>query len=194
MMSLMKEINRLCRCAARDQPCLLSLSVGCCYDYEKPVEPNELSAAVLGGPAILLMENSVAYYAELYPGRSIKKKNLLREERNSGHVSRQLVEPSMPTSCHLDELLTAFPSSWFENVECREIMLPICYQTAEKVFVLGRQAFPATLSQQPSSCLPWKLATPKEVFPSADTGPVRGCGIWVAGLKKQVCVRMSTGL
>lgn len=124
----------------------------------------------------------------------LKKKNLLREERSSGHVSRQLVEPSMPTSCHLDELLTAFPSSWFENVECREIMLPICYQTAEKVFVLGRQAFPATLSQQPSSCLPWKLATPKEVFPSADTGPVRGCGIWVAGLKKQVCVRMSTGL
>lgn len=125
---------------------------------------------------------------------AFKKKNLLREERSSGHVSRQLVEPSMPTSCHLDELLTAFPSSWFENVECREIMLPICYQTAEKVFVLGRQAFPATLSQQPSSCLPWKLATPKEVFPSADTGPVRGCGIWVAGLKKQVCVRMSTGL
>lgn len=181
-------------CTARDQPCLLSLSVGCCYDYEKPVEPNELSAAVLGGPAILLMENSVAYSAELYPGRSIFLKNLLREERSSGHVSIQLGQPSMPASCHLDELSTAFPSSWFENVECREIMLHICYQTAEKVFVLGRLAFPAMLSQQLSSCLPWKLVTPKEVFSSANTGPVRGCSIWVASLKKQVCARMGTGL
>lgn len=54
--------------------CCLRLSVGCCYDYEKPVEPNELSAAVLREPAILLMENSVAYSAELYPGSSILKK------------------------------------------------------------------------------------------------------------------------
>ena len=121
-------------------------------------------------------------------------RNLLREERSSGHVSIQLVQPSMPASCHLDELSTAFPSSWFENVECREIMLHICYQTAEKVFVLGRLAFPAMLSQQLSSCLPWKLVTPEEAFSSANTGPVRGCSIWVAGLKKQVCARMGTGL
>lgn len=91
--------------------CCLRLSVGCCYDYEKPVEPNELSAAVLREPAILLMENSVAYSAELYPGSSILKKNLFKEERSDGHVSIQLLRPSMRASCHLDRLLTAAPIS-----------------------------------------------------------------------------------
>lgn len=61
--------------------CCLSLSVGCCHDYEKPGEPNELSAAALRGPAILLMENRVAYSAELRPGRSIFERSVQRREK-----------------------------------------------------------------------------------------------------------------
>lgn len=59
--------------------CGISLSVGCCHDDEKPGEPNELRAALLRGPAILLMENSVAYSAELHPARSIYLK--IRSEK-----------------------------------------------------------------------------------------------------------------
>ena len=95
----------------------------------------------------------------------------------------------MPASCRLDKLLTAFPSSWSENVECKEITLPICYHTAGKVFVLGRLAWPAVLSRQLSSCLPWKRLTPQEVFPAADTGPLRSCCIWVAGRRSRCVLR-----
>lgn len=40
--------------AAHDQPCLGDLSVGCCHDYRKLMEPNEPSTGELKGPAILL--------------------------------------------------------------------------------------------------------------------------------------------
>lgn len=67
-----KEINKPCGEPHRiSHACCPSLSVGCCYGYGKPVEPNELSAAVLRAPAIFLMENSVAYSAEPPPGRSM---------------------------------------------------------------------------------------------------------------------------
>lgn len=51
--------------------CCLSLFVGCCYDYEKLVEFNELFVVGLGGLVILFMENSVVYFVEFYFGRSI---------------------------------------------------------------------------------------------------------------------------
>lgn len=82
-MSLMKRQRSSCVHALHmtSHACCLRLSVGCCYDYEKPVEPNELPAAVLRAPAILLMENSVAYSAELYPGRSMSiLKSIQRRE------------------------------------------------------------------------------------------------------------------
>lgn len=174
--------------------CCLSLSVGCCYDYEKPEEPNEQAAAVLRGPAILLMENSVAYSAELCPARSNLKKNLFSEDRSNEHVSIQWLQPSMAASCLLDKLLTAVPGSWFEKVECRLIMLHACYQAAEKGFVLGRQACPATLSQQLSSCFAWEVVTQKEGVIVSNTGPVPGGCLSAAGLKKQVCAHMGTGM
>ena len=190
-----KEINRLCRGAARDQPCLLSLSVGCCYGYEKPVEPNELSASSCWeDQPFYLWKTGWHILPSFTLEGAFLKKIYLREERSGGHVSIQLAQPGMPASCRLDKLLTAFPSSWSEDVECKEITLPICYHTAGKVFVLGRLAWPAVLSRQLSSCLPWKLLTPQEVFPAANTGPLRGCCVWVAGLKKQVRAPMGTGL
>lgn len=64
--------------------CWISLSVGCCHGYKKPVEPNELSAALLKGPAILLMENSVTYYAVLYHRIN---KNPLAGNRGNRHIS-----------------------------------------------------------------------------------------------------------
>ena len=129
------------------------------------------------------------FYRALPWKKHFFKKINLREKRSGGHVSIQLARPGMPASCRLDKLLTAFPSSWSENVECKEIMLPICYHTAGKVFVLGRLAWPAVLSRQLSSCLPWKLLTPQEVFPAANTRPLRGCCVWVAGRRSRCVLR-----
>lgn len=59
-------------------------AVGCCHGSGKPGEPNGRSAAVPRGPAILLMENNVTYYAVLYRGIN---KNPVGGRRRNGRAS-----------------------------------------------------------------------------------------------------------
>lgn len=166
-------------CAAHDQPCLLSLSVGCCYGYEKLVEPNELSQQRWEDQPFYLWK-AVWHRASRWKKHFYfkKKKNLLKEESHNGHASAQSLQPRVPASCPCDKLLTAVAISWLENGECRVIMLRISSRAAAgKGFVSGRQAFPAQLSQQLPS---WEnRGSEKRVTPSASTGPVRGCCLQV---------------
>lgn len=127
-----------------------------------------------------------------FPWKEHFLKSLFRGERSDGHVRIQWSEPSTPASCRWDGLVTAAPISWSETLECSEIMLHICYQTAEKGFVSERQACPAIVSQQLSSCSAWKLLTPKEGVTACEQGPVR------LGCERRVCragvCSMGTGL
>lgn len=88
--------------------------------------------------------------------------NSFRDARSSRHVSIQWLQPRMPASCRLDELLTAAAISWLENVECGVRMLHICYPAAVRGFVWERQASPAISSQRLPRCLPWKPVIWKE--------------------------------
>lgn len=157
-----KEINKLCRGAAHDQPCLLSKSVCWLLLWLRKASGTQW-AVCSSAERASHFTYAVWHILLSFTLEEAFFKNPFREERSNGHMSMQLLEPCMPASCcRLDKLLTAVPMSWFERVECRVIMLNICYQTAEKVFVLGRQASSAILSQLLSGRWPWAPVTRKE--------------------------------
>lgn len=69
--------------------------------------------------------------------------------------------------------MAAAPMSRSEPLECSEIMLHSCYQTAEKGFVSERQALPCNRISAALSCSACKPVTPEEGVPAGPQGPQR---------------------
>lgn len=118
--------------------CCVSLSVGCYYSYQKPVQPNELSAALLKGPAIFLPGSSVLVCSHRSSPHFYN-----REEKNT-HCRRRRKAELQGNGCNA-------ACGWAEQRAFPELISEDGMQAdhalcLEELCCIGKQGSPATLS------------------------------------------------